>query len=336
MDNFFSYLKYFSFIFLIFHTQIVFGEESSRFLPFEKGDIFVAATIMDDPEDDHAGTGRIFQYDSSLNLKGTLFTLGTTHKVGGLTFSPDGTLWGFSQISHAVIEISPNGIQKPLRSFLNRSFSNVSFGSDGSLYFGEHLQGDKIKIPTNTTVFKRLPGRNVIGDGNIFKFGHNGNLIEEFDTETHGGVAGIHGVTSAVLSEDGERMIYISETGNRVLQYDLDKRLQLKDLKIFDEDDNIFMLLTMTKNRDGSLLLSTGNGFVVIDQNTGDTVNYYEMDSSGWAASTESVDGKNIIAGNFFTGQIVVLNIYDGELVASNFIGEKNSLSGIAQFPGTL
>ena len=212
----------------------------------------------------------------------------------------------------------------------------MSFGSDGSLYFGEHLQGDKIKIPTNTTVFKRLPGRNVIGDGNIFKFGHNGNLIEEFDTETHGGVAGIHGVTSAVLSEDGERMIYISETGNRVLQYDLDKRLQLKDLKIFDEDDNIFMLLTMTKNRDGSLLLSTGNGFVVIDQNTGDTVNYYEMDSSGWAASTESVDGKNIIAGNFFTGQIVVLNIYDGELVASNFIGEKNSLSGIAQFPGTL
>ena len=87
----------------------------------------------------------------------------------------------------------------------------MSFGLDGSLYFGEHLQGYQIKIPTNRTVFKRLPGRNVIGDGNIFKFGPKGDLIEEFDTDTHGGVAGIDGGTSAVLSGDGKRMIYISD-----------------------------------------------------------------------------------------------------------------------------
>ena len=36
---------------------------------FEKGDILVGATLLNNPEDDHAGPGRIIQYDSDLNLK---------------------------------------------------------------------------------------------------------------------------------------------------------------------------------------------------------------------------------------------------------------------------
>jgi hypothetical protein len=309
-------------------------ERVSTFLSFAKGDIFVAATIMDHPTDDHMGTGRIFQYDSELNQKGVLFTQGTEHKVGGLAFAPDGTLWAFAQGTPAVVEIGTDGVQKPVRAFSNRTLSSVTFGKDGSLYFGEHLQGTETQIASNTTVFHLLPGRNVIGDGNIFRFSADAELLEEFETDTHGGVAGIHGVTSTVLTDDDTRMIYISETGNRVLQYDLANRRQLPDLRVFDEDDNIFIVLTMMPMLDGNLLISTGNGLVILDKDTGETVRYYDMDSSGWAASGPAIDGERMIVGNFFTGQIALVSMDTGEIVRSAYIGQENSLSGVAQYPG--
>jgi len=306
----------------------------SSLRPFAKGDIFVAATIMDHPTDDHMGTGRIIQYDAELSPKGVLYTKGTKHKVGGLSFSPEGTLWAFAQGTPAVIEIDKTGLQKPMRYFSERTLSSVTFAADGSLFFGEHLQGKKIRIASNTTVFNLLSGRNVIGDGNVFQFSPNAELIAEFATDTHGGVAGIHGVTSTVLTDDDTRMVYISETGNRVMQYDLVNRKQLLDLRVFDEDDKIFMVLTLTAMLDGSLLVSTGNGLIIMDQHSGDTIKYYNMDSSGWAASGPAIDGENIIVGNFFTGQIVVISMATGDVVKSNYIGQKNSLSGVSQFSG--
>jgi len=309
-------------------------ERVSNFKPFEKGDIFVAATIMDHPTDDHMGTGRIFQYDADLNQKGVLFTKGTKHKVGGLAFAPDGTLWAFAQGTPAVVEIGTDGIQKPVRKFSNRTLSSVTFAADGSLYFGEHLEGKEVQIASNTTVFHLLPGRDVIGDGNIFKFSPDAELLQEYPTDTHGGVAGIHGVTSTVLTDDDTRMIYISETGNRVMQYDLANNKQLPDLKVFEEDENVFMVLTMSQMLDGSLLISTGFGLVTLDQRTGEVLRYYDLDSGGWAASGPSIDGKHMIVGNFFTGQIVLVSTDTGEIVKSNFIGQNNSLSGVAQYPG--
>lgn len=306
----------------------------STFKPFERGDIFVAATIMDHPTDDHMGTGRIFQYDEDLNLKGVLYTKGTKHKVGGLNVAPDGTLWAFAQGTPAVVEIDKSGVQKPVRFFSERSLSSVTFAKNGSLFFGEHLQGTEIQIASNTTVFNLLEGRDVIGDGNVFKFSPDATLLEEFPTDTHGGVAGIHGVTSTVLTDNDTRMIYISETGNRVMQYDLANRKQLPDLRMFDEDDDIFMVLTLMPMLDGSLLISTGNGLVVLDQNTGETIRYYDLNSSGWAASGPTVDGEGIVVGNFFTGQVIVISRETGEVIKSAYIGQKNSLSGVAQFPG--
>jgi hypothetical protein len=309
-------------------------ESPTGFQPFANGDVFVAATIMDNPTDDHMGTGRIFQYDADLKLKGEFYTKGTKHKIGGLAFAPDGTLWAFAQGTPSVVEIDKSGVQKPVRHFSERSLSSVTFGADGSLYFGEHLQGKEIQIASVTTVFNLLEGRDVIGDGNVFKFSADAKLIEEFATDTHGGLAGIHGVTSTVLTDNDTRMIYISETGNRVMQYDLVNRKQLPDLKVFDEDENIFMVLTLTSMLDGSLLISTGNGLVLLDKDTGDVIRYYDMDSAGWAASGTSIGGKEIIVGNFFTGQIVTISVETGEVVKSGYIGQNNSLSGVAQFPG--
>ena len=39
---------------------------------FENGDILVGATILNNADDDHAGDGRIIQYDNDLNLNSKL------------------------------------------------------------------------------------------------------------------------------------------------------------------------------------------------------------------------------------------------------------------------
>ena len=110
--------------------------------PFAKGDVFVAATVMDDPDDDHAGTGRILQYDADLKLKGTLWVAGTRHKIGGLAFDADGMLWGFAQLTPAILQFTPDAQQLPVKKWSDRSFSSVTFAPDDTVYFGEHLAGN--------------------------------------------------------------------------------------------------------------------------------------------------------------------------------------------------
>ena len=81
--------------------------------PFTRGDIFLGLTELDDPLDDHAGRGRILQYDSQMRLKGTLWTRGGSHLVGGLAFDRNGLLWAFNDLS--VIHVDPRtGRQLPL------------------------------------------------------------------------------------------------------------------------------------------------------------------------------------------------------------------------------
>ena len=58
--------------------------------PFEVGDIFLGLTVLNDPDDDHAGDGRIVQYGKDLQKKGELWTEGGVHYVGGLEFDSNG------------------------------------------------------------------------------------------------------------------------------------------------------------------------------------------------------------------------------------------------------
>jgi len=303
--------------------------------PFAKGDILVAATVMDDPDDDHKGTGRILQFDADLQLKGTLWISETTHKIGGLVFGPDGTLWGSAPISWQVVEIGPDAKQKPMRKFADRTFSSVTFGPDGSLYFSEHLIGSKTRISFNTTVFSYVPGSEVIGDGNIYNFSADGKLLDVYETDTHGGMVGIHGVTSTALTDDGERMIYISETGNRVMQYDLANRQQLPDLADFGKiDGGPPMVLVLAQMPNGDVVIGTGRSIVFLDENTGEIIQEIAFDRSGWAAVAPSIDPGHVLLGNFFDGEFVKLRVADSKVVARNTIGEERSLSGIVQYPG--
>ncbi|MDJ0928523.1 MAG: hypothetical protein QNJ73_12870 [Gammaproteobacteria bacterium] len=310
-------------------------ERTSTFQPFAVGDVFVAATVMDVPDDDHAGTGRLLQFDRNLQPKGVLWIEETTHKLGGLALGPDGVLWAFAPISWQVVEVGPDGKMMPLRSFGNRAFHSIAFAPDGSLLFGEHLVGANRKIPFNTTQFSYRPGTERIGDGHIFRYSADGRLLDEYASDVHGGMAGIHGVTSFVLEDDGNRVIYISETGNRVMQYDLANRRQLPDLAVFDgQDDRPGMVLVMSQMPDRTLVIATGNKLVLLDPDTGATGKIIPLESSGWAALSPSVDQGELLLGNFFTGEFVKLRLVDGEVTGRGTIGEQNSLSGIVQYGG--
>lgn len=310
------------------------GGYVSTVKPFAKGDILVAATIMDNPTDDHAGTGRIIQYDENLVPKGELYLKGTRHKVGGLTFAPDKTLWAFSQLTPTVVEILPSGVQKPVRHFSDRKFSSVTFGKDGSLYFGEHMAGKETGHPAITTKFALLPGRDVIGDGHVFRYGADGKLLDEYDTQIGGGPFSFLAITSTVLTDDDTRMIYVSENGNRVMQYDLKNHRQLPDLASFKGDPAVPMVLVMNAAPDGTLLISTGKGFLTMDPKSGKVLRNYPLEGMGWAAVNASPDGRHVIIGNFFTGEVVKVRLADGAIVARNNVGQKKSLSGVAQYPG--
>jgi hypothetical protein len=302
--------------------------------PFAKGDIIVAATVMDNPDDDHAGTGRLLQYDADLNLKGTLWIKSTNHKLSGLTFGPDKTLYGFAPLNHAVVEVGPDAKERALFAFADRAFSNISFAKDGTLLFGEHLVGTKTESRYVSTKLPLLKGRNVVGDGHVYRFSIDRKQIEEYATDVHGGIEGYHGVTSLVLADNDARAIYISETGNRILQYDLKNKKQLPDLAVFNDDPQVRMLLWMTRMDKNTLLAITGASMVTIDQNTGKVVREYKMGTFGWAAATPSIDGQHILVGNFMDGDIAKVSVKDGSVVARGNIGEQRSLSGVAQFPG--
>ena len=310
------------------------SDRVSDFKPFEKGDIFVAATIMDHPTDDHMGTGRVLQFDPDLNLKGTLYTKGTKHLVSGLTFAPDGTLWGFASGTPAIVEIGSDGAQKPVRKFSDRAFGNVAFGRDGTLYFGEQVLGTRTQTQYNTTVFNLLPGRDVIGDGWVFQYSADGDLLNTFETDVHGGVAGFLGVTSTVITDDDTRLIYLSETGNRILQYDLANDRQMPDLRVFEPGSEAFMVVTMAQMADGNLLVSTGTGVLTLDQSSGEVIRSYDLGGGGWASCIPSLDGRHFLVGNFFTGELVKVAVETGDVVARTNVGQEKSLSGVAQFAG--
>jgi len=310
------------------------AERVSTATPFKKGDIIVAATVMDNPDDDHAGTGRLLQFDENLNLKGALWIKSTNHKLSGLTFGPDKILYGFAPLNHSVIEVGPDAKERPLFSFADRAFSNVSFAKDGTVLFGEHLVGTKTESRYVSTKLPLLKGRDVVGDGHVYRYSKDRKLIDSYATAVHGGIEGYHGVTSLVLADDDTRAIYISETGNRILQYDLKNKKQLPDLAVFNDDPQVRMLLWMTRLDQNTLLAITGANMVTIDQNTGKVLREYKMGTFGWAAATPSIDGKFILVGNFMDGDVAKVSIYDGTVVARANIGETRSLSGVAQFPG--
>ena len=299
---------------------------------FSPGDVFAGATLLNDPDDDHAGRGRIIQYDAGLNEKGVLWIDDSTHLVGGLKFDPDGVLWAFDSNAHLVIRIGADGRRLPHMEFARRSFSNVNFGPEGQIYLSEHMVGSESRLPLQT-VLARMPGSDRFGDGHVFEYTQQGELVAEHATETHGGMGGFLGVTHSTLAPDGRTLVYVSETGKRIMRFDLQASRQQSDVLNLPDEDRAAMCFAVGYARDGALLHMRGNAVEVLSER-GDRLRELPIPGFGWATMCVSADGEHVLGGNFFTGEIVRMSLESGEITAGANVGVERSLAGIAEFPG--
>lgn len=306
--------------------------------PFAKGDVFVGVSELNDPTDDHAGRGRIVQYDANLKPKGVLWLDNTTHLVGGLKFDARGVLWAFDMHAFLVLNIHPDGRVQIRDEFPARAFSHVNFARDGSLYLSEHVVGDSIRpeiAARMKTTIPHFPGGNRYGDGHVFHFTAGGKLLREHATQTHGGMGGFLGVTMSALSPDGRTLVYCSETGPRLFRYDLAGDRQLPDLQSFQPpfQGPPEMFFAMAHAPDGTLLVLRGGRIDVVD-GAGQTLRSIPLEGFGWATIEVAHDGRAAYLGNFFTGELLKISLPGGTKLASVNTGQARSLAGIAQYAG--
>ncbi len=314
--------------------------QASTMQPFAAGDIFAGATLLNNKEDDHAGDGRIIQYDRNLREKGVLWTQGTTHLIGGLAFAPDRTLWAFDSNSFTVIRVSPDGKQLPRIRFADRAFSNINFAKDGTIYLGEHLVGNTIRTRPGTqlgTKLPKVPGTDLFGYGHLYQFTREGKLLKEFKTPVHGGMPAFLGLTGAALRADGKTILYVSELSDSVRCYDLVNDKPLPHLVTYAPDSGN-MAMTIMYARDGRLLHIRANfrqGFFLEQlSEKGEVIRSYPLPGPGWAAVGQSEEPDTALIGNFFTGTVARFSLATGQILAQAETGVQRSLAGVAQYPG--
>lgn len=305
--------------------------ESSSLTPFEPGDILVGATLLNDPDDDHAGTGRIIQYDRNLKEKGELRMAGRSHLIGGLRFDPEGRLWAFDSQEFRIFVFDQSAQPVSIPEFDARPFSNVNFFSNGDILLGEHVVGSEITVELGTTIPK-MPGTDRYGDGHMFRYSAAGELTKEYATETHGGMGGFLGVTMSALAPDEKSVVYASETGPRLMRYDLDNDRQLPDLISYPEGQRE-MFFAMAYDNEGRLMVTRGDRIDVVD-NAGQVVRSYPLEGFGWAMICPCADASAVLTTNFFNGEVAKVSLADGSMIAQANTGVARSVAGVAEYRG--
>ncbi len=308
------------------------SKERSNLQPFAPGDIFVGSTVLAGGDDDHAGRGRILQYDAQLRKKGVLWLEDTTHLVGGLEFDRQGRLWAFDSQAFVVLTIGRDG-RVERRDFGRRPFSNVNFAADGSLYLAEHVAGKHIKAEIQArmgTRLEKMPGTERFGDGHVWHFKPDGTLLRELSTQVHGGIGGFMGVTMSALSPDEATLVYCSETGPRLMRFDLESGRQLPDLQCLAEGERE-MFFAMDYAPQGRLYVSRGDRIDLINS-AGRTSCCYPLEGNGWATLKAASDSRHLYVGNFFTGKVAKLELESGDVIATADTGVQRSLAGIAEY----
>lgn len=312
------------------------NKKENTMQPFERGDIFLGCTVLNDEMDDHKGDGRILQYDKDLNFKGVLWTEGTDHLVIGLKVGPNGVLWGFDMHNHVVVRVSPDGKQIPNYHFADRAFSNVTFDRDGNIYLGEALVGN---TPYPGSFMKRMPGSDLLGNANIYKYDKDLNLIEVYEVAYSPEFHQFKGITHSTMHPTEKFITYTTEIGKKIMRYDIRNSKQMEDLLVLPgdlTDQNVAIAINYLD--DGRLLHSRGDRIEILDDR-GATVQTIGLEDYGWgiAQLTPSYDQAHVFTANIFTGVAMKIRLDDGEVlgfIETEFKAPKRSLGGIAEFAG--
>ena len=312
---------------------------TSGFDVWKAGDVFVAATELNNPDDDHAGRGRILQFDADLKLKGTLYIEQTTHLVGGLKFDADGVLWAFDSQGFRVLNLHRDGRVVLRNEFGARAYSHVHFCRDGSLLLGEHVVGETVRPEMQARMKTRIPfmpGTTRLGDGHVWRYSRDGKLLAEYPTATHGGMGGFLGVTMSDLTPDESTLVYCSETGPRLMRYDLSANRQLPDLQSFEPPfppGPPPMFFGLQFAADGTLYVLRGASIEIVDDQ-GKTQRNIALPGFGWALMDLMSDGRHCLVSNFFTGELARIDLVSGEKQASVMAGQPKSVAGLAEYRG--
>ena len=310
------------------------NKKENTMKPFETGDTFLGCTELIDDIDDHKGNGRILQYDKDLKLKGVLWTEGTEHLVIGLKMDPKGILWAFDMHNHIVVRVSPDGKQLPNHHFANRAFSNVTFDKSGNIYLGEALVGN---TPYPGSFMKRLPGSDLLGDANIYKFDSEFNLLEIYEVAYSPEFHHFKGITHSTMHPSERFITYTTEIGKKIMRYDIKQSKQMDDLLVLPgdlTDQNVAIAVNYLN--DGRLLHSRGDRIEILDED-GEIIQTIDLKDHGWgiAQVTPSHDQEHFFTANIFTGVAMKIRISDGEILGSietGYKAPKRSLAGIAEY----
>lgn len=298
---------------------------------FARGDVLVGCTLLNDPADDHRGRGRLLHYDADLRLRDTLWIDDTTHIVQGLRFAPDGVLWAFDAFAYKVMRYGRDGRRLADFKAPARSFAHVTFAADGRFFLGENFVGTASRVPLRTTL-PFMPGTQRLGDGHLFEFSPGGRLLHEHRTPVHGGMGGFQGLTASALAADGKTLFYTSESGPRIMRWDLQARSILPDL-ISAADNSGRFFFDLAFDSAGRLLVVTGLGVDALDAASGAVLRRYPLGSFGWASMSPPT-GNIVYLTNFFSGEIARLDLQSGAITARAETGTKKSASGVAVAPG--
>ena len=310
--------------------------------PFEPGDIFLGLTVLNNPDDDHAGDGRIVQYGKDMQQKGELWTEGGEHFVGGLEFDGNGLLWAFNDLSVLHVD-AQTGRQRPLSDkFLPRGYRSASFDAEGNVYLGEHMKAEKKpdnEIAKRTTIkFPVIPGDGVLGYGFIYKYDPDWNRVKVFETETAPEMTGFKGVTHSSLHPGEQFITYATETGKRLMRYDVINDEQLPDLVTYPGDniaDKVWVI-AVKYMPDGRLLITRGDTLEVLDEQ-GNVLGSYPLETYGWSDIEICGDGVHCLVANIWEGTVAKVNVDSGEIVDGIDTGMKapnRCLAGVAEFKG--
>ena len=314
--------------------MVIKNKKENTMKPFELGDIFLGCTELIEDIDDHKGNGRILQYDKDFNLKGILWTEGTDHLVIGLKIDPKGILWAFDMHNHIVIRVSPDGKQLPNHHFANRAFSNVTFDKDGNIYLGEALVGN---TPYPGSYMKRLPGSDLIGEANIYKFDSKLQLQEIYDVAYSPEFHHFKGVTHSTMHPSEAFITYTTEIGKKIMRYDIQRSKQMDDLLVLPgdlTDQNVAIAVNYLN--DGRLLHSRGDRIEILNED-GVIIQTIGLEDHGWgiAQVSPSYDQEHFFTANIFTGVAMKIRISDGQILGSidtGYKAPKRSLAGIAEY----
>lgn len=290
-------------------------------VPFHAGDLFLAATDVDDRNVDlrnHAGPGRILHLDSRLQRRTELYT-GQTGLVVGLAVDPtDGALYACDPGSQTVTRFTRDGLCAGPVDFLPRArIGSLLFLPDGRFVAGLHSKlGEPPDAPGPRLWLGTARSRSPAG----------------FAAEVDGGKFGFHCITHMSLGPDGRTLYYVSENGRRLMRWDIETHRQLPDLLRLAADDTRGTFGPAVR-ADGRVWMATGSGAVLISPDGRIEREIAASRPRGWSRLTLSLDGATFYLGNFIEGLLEKRDADSGELILTYDIHRKYSLSGVVEYP---